>query len=315
MIRYKWVIFPLLCIVFLLTSCISEVDTRDFTQRQIRVVTTVGMIADVVENIGGEHVDVHALMGPGVDPHLYRAKESDVSALIQADVIFYGGLHLEARMAEVFERIEESRLTVAVTRDIPEDLVLKSPNFDAPDPHVWMDASLWMYAAGTIRDTLVEMDPAHADDYRDNAEAYLAELKELDDYAREQIARIPKQQRVMITAHDAFQYFGRAYDIEVFAPQGITTASEAGVEDIRKVIDLAVDRNIPAIFVESSVPPDIIEAIIAGADARGHHLNIGGSLYSDAMGEAGTPDGTYIGMIRHNVDTIVSALLGDTAAE
>jgi manganese/zinc/iron transport system substrate-binding protein len=178
-----------------------------------------------------------------------------------------------------------------------------------------MDVELWMYATGTVRDALIELDPTSSELYRANADAYLVELEKLDRYAQEQINRVPQQQRVLITAHDAFQYFSRAYNIEVFAPQGITTESEAGVEDIRRTIGLAVSRNIPAIFVESSVPPDIVEAIIEGAEARGHTITIGGSLYSDAMGSPGTPEGTYIGMIRHNVDTIVAALLGNQVSK
>jgi manganese/zinc/iron transport system substrate-binding protein len=175
-----------------------------------------------------------------------------------------------------------------------------------------MDVERWSYTVGAVRDSLSSYDPAHSDFYAANAEAYLAQLQALDQYIHDQMARVPAEQRVLITAHDAFQYYGNAYDIEVFAPQGITTSTEAGVEDIRRTIDLIVSRNIPAVFVESSVPPDVVEAIVAGAEARGQTLRIGGSLYSDAMGATGTPDGTYIGMIRHNTDTIVSALLNET---
>lgn len=284
-------------------------DTKDLSQRQIRVVTTIGMITDVVENVGGERVQVTALMGPGVDPHLYKATESDVNTLSSADVIFYNGLNLEARMTDVFEQMSRSRPAIAVGEVIPEDSRLKDPAYEnQPDPHVWMDVKLWMAVVEKTRDELIQLDPDSEDLYRANAEGYLAELRDLEDYAQQQIKRVPPGQRVLVTAHDAFQYFGRGYDFEVFAPQGISTASEAGLDDIRRTIDVVVERDIPAIFVESSVPRDVVEAIVAGARDRGHEVSIGGELFSDAMGEAGTPEGTYVGMIRHNIDTIVSEL-------
>ena len=278
----------------------------------VHATATVGMVADVVRNVGGSCVEVNAMMGPGVDPHLYRASEGDVLRLLNADIIFYSGMHLEARLAELFQEMNTVRTTIAVAESIPDEMRLRDPNFDQPDPHAWMDAELWSYTIGATRDALAAHDPAHADYYAANADAYQEQLEELDAYVHEQIARIPEGQRVLVTAHDAFQYFGHGYGIEVFAPQGITTATEAGVNDIRRTIELLVSRQIPAVFVETSVPPDIVEAIIAGAEAQGHHVAIGGALFSDAMGEDGTPEGTYIGMIRHNVDTIVAALTGET---
>lgn len=277
----------------------------------INAVTTVGMIADVVKNVGGDYVQVTQLMGPGVDPHLYTATESDVDILLNADMIFYNGINLEARMTDVFEQIGSSKPVIAVGDAIPQQRILTEVVYNAPDPHIWMDVELWMMVAEKVRDELIAFDAAHAAAYRENAQAYIAALEELDQYVQDQINRVPSEQRVLVTAHDAFQYFGRAYGIEVFAPQGITTQAEAGVEDIRRTINLVVERQIPAIFVESSVPPDVVEAIVEGARAQGHEVAIGGSLFSDAMGEAGTEEGTYAGMIRHNVDTIVTALLGE----
>lgn len=283
----------------------------------IHPVATTGMVADVVRNVGGDCVEVTQLMGPGVDPHLYRASEGDVLALLNSDIVFYSGLHLEARLAEIFDEMNESgiKTAVPVAERIPEDQRLRDPNYNQLDPHIWMDAELWAYTIDAAHDALVSMDPAHADYYAANAAAYHEQLAELDAYIHEQIDRVPEEQRVLVTAHDAFQYFGKGYGIEVFAPQGITTATEAGVDDIRRTIELLVTRQIPAVFVESSVPPDIVEAIVAGAEAQGQEISIGGSLFSDAMGQDDTPEGTYIGMIRHNVDTIVSALLGETTTE
>lgn len=280
------------------------------SNNRINVVATTGMIADVVQNVGGERVNVTQLMGPGVDPHLYSATESDVTTLTDAQMIFYNGLNLEARLTEIFEQIGQSKPVIAVGAALPADRVVNEVGRDITDPHVWMDVELWSLVAQEIADELAAFDAANASLYQANATAYREQLAELDQYAQDQINRVPTEQRVLVTAHDAFHYFSRAYGIEVFAPQGITTAAEAGVEDIRRIIEIVVQRKIPAIFVETSVPPDVIEAIIAGAEAQGQTVSVGGSLFSDAMGEAGTPEGSYIGMIRHNIDTIVTALLG-----
>lgn len=297
----------LLALALALTGCGGPAaDGESAEGGPLTAVATTGMIADVVANIGGEHVTVVQLMGPGVDPHLYKATESDVNKIAGADIIFYSGLNLEARMAEIFERMASSRPTVAVGEAVPQAQRLLDPSYEnQPDPHIWMDVKLWRLAAESIRDGLIELDPAHADAFRANAESYLAQMDELEGYIQAQIARVPQEKRVLVTAHDAFQYFGQGYGYEVFAPQGISTASEAGVDDIRRTIDLVVERQIPAIFVESSVPRDVVEAIVAGAKDRGHDLAIGGELFSDAMGDPGTVEGTYLGMIRHNVDTIV----------
>lgn len=281
------------------------------------VVATVGMIADVAQNIGGACVRVTAMMGPGVDPHLYTATLQDVETLFDADIIFYGGLNLEARLIDVFEQIREGLKTpvIAVSESIPPERVLREVGVDAPDPHIWMDVQLWMLAAEAIRDGLIDLLPEGETYFTANTDAYLAQMAELDAYVREQIARIPPERRVLVTAHDAFQYFSHAYGIEVHAPQGITTQAEVGVQDIRETIELLVERRIPAIFIESSVSPDVVEAIQAGAQARGWNVVIGGSLYSDAMGAAGTPEGTYLGMIRANTETIVAGLLGGVSEE
>ncbi len=292
-------------------------DAEGCAAPELHAAVTVGMIADVVQQIGGSCVTVTAMMGPGVDPHLYSATLQDVELLFDADILFYGGLNLEARLTDVFEQVREGLGTpvVAVSEAIDLASRQQEPGTSAPDPHVWMDVTLWMQAAGAVRDGLVAALPDHASYLEANAGRYLAEMAALDAYVHEQIASIPARQRVLVTAHDAFQYFGRAYGIEVFAPQGISTATEAGVQDIRRVIDLLVERQIPAIFVETSVSSDVVEAIQAGARSRGQNVIIGGSLYSDAMGAADTVEGTYLGMIRANVDTIARALRGETTEE
>jgi len=280
---------------------------------QLNVVTTTGMIADIAKNVGGDHVQVTSLMGPGIDPHLYKASAGDVNRLFEADIIFYNGLHLEASMGKVLERFNESgATTVAVAEAIDPEKLQAPPEFEGfYDPHVWFNVAFWMDAATAVQDALIAIDPAHADDYAANAQAYLAELSELDAYVAEQAARVPKEQRVLITAHDAFNYFGKAYGFEVRGLQGISTASEAGTADVQDLARFITERRIPAIFVESSVPPRTVEAVQAAVRAQGFDVQIGGELFSDAMGSPGTPEGTYDGMVRHNIDTIVGALLGE----
>ena len=277
---------------------------------RLSVVATIGMIADVARNVGGEHVRVVGLMGPGVDPHLYKASEGDVRRLFRADVIFYGGLHLEARMGDVLEEMGARTRVRAVTDAVPRDALLAPPEFaGAYDPHVWFDVGLWSRTVELIAETLAEVDSAHAAEYRANARRYRARLAELDRYVRAQAARVPPERRVLITAHDAFNYFGRAYGFQVRGLQGISTAAEAGTADVQALAEFIARRRIPAVFVESSIPRRTIEAVQEAVRARGYEVRIGGSLYSDAMGSPGTPEGTYVGMVRHNIDTIVGALL------
>jgi manganese/zinc/iron transport system substrate-binding protein len=291
------------------TSKLSD----DLSSRQIRIVTTIGMINDVAQIVGGQRVRTTGLMGPGVDPHLYKASEGDVRRLSEADLIFYNGLHLEAQMGEVLEQMDGRGIkTQAVTDYIDHQALQRPPEFEGQyDPHVWFDVTMWMQAVETVRDTLIEVDPASADLYRTNADAYLKELEALHAYVQEQAMRVPEEKRVLITAHDAFNYFGRAYGFEVRGLQGISTESEAGTGDVQDLTDFIVERRIPAVFVESSVPVRNIEAVQEAVRAKGFEVSIGGELFSDAMGDAGTAEGTYIGMVRHNTDTIVEALLNE----
>ena len=310
----KFVIRSSLLVVVLmaLAACgrpIASTQPDDLAQRPINAVTTIGMIGDIVKNVGGERVKVTGLMGPGVDPHLYKASEGDVIRLGEADVVFYNGLHLEAAMSRVFERMGDRIKTVAVTDDIDRDGLLTPDAFEGNyDPHVWFDVTMWMSATERVRDALIEMDPTSAETYRTNAADYLNQLAELDDYVKTQAASLPVDQRVIITAHDAFNYFSRAYGFEVRGLQGISTASEAGTADVQGLANFIVERKIPAIFIESSVPVRNVEAVQEAVRAQGWDVQIGGELFSDAMGTPGTPEGTYIGMVKHNIDTIVNAL-------
>jgi manganese/zinc/iron transport system substrate-binding protein len=295
----------------MLGACAPEANSNP--TGKLNVVTTIGMIWDIARIVGGEHVEVIALMGPGVDPHLYKASEGDVAALQNADVIFYNGLHLEAQMGGVLERMNDIGVqTVAVTDKIDRTLLNAPPEFEGNyDPHVWFDVTLWMKAVEQVEETLTEVDPAHKSDYEANAEAYLKELDSLHHYVLDEANQVPAEQRILITAHDAFNYFGRAYGFEVRGLQGISTEAQAGTADVQALADFIVEKQIPAIFVESSVPQRTIEAVQAAVHAQGFNVAIGGQLYSDAMGSEGTPEGTYIGMVKYNIDTIVSALKGD----
>lgn len=297
-------------LALVLSACAANGEEGAADGGKLKVTTTIGMITDVVKEVGGEHVEVTGLMGEGTDPHLFKATQGDIRRLEDADLIFYNGLHLEAQLGEVLEKMSEDRPVIAVSKDVDRSMLhAGDPALDEEyDPHIWFDVSLWMQAVETVTAALAEQDPDHAEAYRSNADAYLAEMEELHQYARDQIALIPEQQRVLITAHDAFGYFGSAYGIRVMGLQGMSTASEAGVKDVTQLRDFIIENNIKAIFVESSVSEENIKAVIEGAKSKGHEVKIGGTLYSDAMGPADTPEGTYLGMVRHNVDTIVTAL-------
>jgi manganese/zinc/iron transport system substrate-binding protein len=285
----------------------------DLGGRALEIVTTTGMIADIVREVGGDRVRVTALMGPGVDPHLFKASEGDVGALAAADIIFYNGLHLEAKMGDVFAGMRARVPAVAVAEAVDPAMLLRPPEFaGAFDPHVWMDVTLWKHAVERVAASLAGLDTLHAEGYRGRARAYLAVLDSLDGYVHEQLARLPADRRVLVTAHDAFNYFGRAYDVDVRGLQGLSTATEAGTADVRNLAAFIAERRLPAIFVESSISSRTIEAVQAAARALGHDVRIGGSLYSDALGSPGSDAESYVGMIRHNVDTIVAALLEDT---
>lgn len=279
-----------------------------------KVITTTGMVADLVRAVGGEHFEVRSLLGEGTDPHEYTPTRSDVLALQEADMIFYNGLMLEGKMTDILVRMaRQGQPVFAVTEFVleREDYVLMDEDDDDYfDPHVWMDVQGWIMALDVVREALTEFLPEEEATFQQNAGAFRAELEELDNFAREAIASIPEERRVLVTAHDAFQYMSRAYGIEVRGIQGISTETEAGVRDIEDVVRFVVDREIPAIFVETSVSDRNVRAVIEGARARGHEVVIGGELFSDAMGPEGTYEGTYIGMIDHNVTTIVRALGG-----
>jgi manganese/zinc/iron transport system substrate-binding protein len=305
----------ILFLSLLISACSTASGATELPigERPINVVATTGMIADIVKNVGGERVNVQAMMGPGVDPHLYKASEGDVRSLQEADIIFYNGLHLEAQMGEVLERLNDFGVTtVAVADEIDPSLLRSPPEFAGNyDPHVWFDVTLWMQAVNRVKEALVELDPASAAVYDVNTADYLRELEDLHQYVLDQAGMIPAEQRILITAHDAFNYFGRAYGFEVRGLQGISTEAQAGTADVQALADFIVENQTRAVFVESSVPQRNVEAVQAAVQAQGFDVQIGGSLFSDAMGTEGTPEGTYIGMVRHNIDTIVAALAGE----
>ncbi|WFB37707.1 zinc ABC transporter substrate-binding protein [Kiritimatiellota bacterium B12222] len=285
-------------------------------EAQLNVAATVGMIGDVVKNVAGDRANVVTIMGTDVDPHLYRPTRNDVMKLQQADIIFYNGMMLEGKMGDVLVRMSRrGKAVYPVTEDLQEvsDYVLNTEE-DHLDPHVWMDVQGWMAAVNVVEAGLCEQDPEHADEFKANAQAYREQLAVLDAYAEASLATVPQKQRVLVTAHDAFSYMGRAYGLQVKGIQGISTESEAGVKDIENLITFLVANDIPAVFVETSVADKNIRALVEGAQAQNHPVIIGGSLFSDAMGKPGTYEGTYIGMIDHNV-TVITRALGGVAPE
>lgn len=308
----------LLIFILLLSGCYKEpgdggAEETFAGKYPVKVVVTVGMVADVVRNVGGEHVQVEQLMGAGVDPHLYKANRDDIAAIMNGDIIFYSGLKLEGKMADTLEEIGRSRPVFAVTELIDQTYLLEPENAAGHfDPHVWMDVSAWATCVDAVSTALSKFDPDHATDYQSNGDAYKKQLNRLHEYGKTSIATIPDGSRILITSHDAFNYFGRAYGLEVRGVQGISTESEAGLQQVNELVDLIVAKNVKAVFVESSVPRKNIEAIMEGANSRGHSVVVGGELFSDAMGEAGTYEGTYIGMLDHNI-TLVTIGLGGNA--
>jgi manganese/zinc/iron transport system substrate-binding protein len=278
----------------------------------LEIVATTGMVADIARHVVGEYGTVDALMGEGIDPHLYKPTASDARKIMHADMIFYSGLLLEGRMTDTFLKVARmGKVVFPVTELIEETYLLEPPEFKGHwDPHVWMDVSAWAHAVDAIAKALCEQDPAHCEIYTANAKKYNEQLTRLHQYALDSIATIPKEQRILITAHDAFNYFGRAYGIEVVGIQGLSTESEAGIEDVNRLVRLLVDRGITAVFVESSVSDRNVNALIEGAASKGHKVVIGGRLFSDAMGRGGTYKGTYIGMLDHNITTITRGLGG-----
>jgi manganese/zinc/iron transport system substrate-binding protein len=285
-------------------------NSGDIATRPVNVVATTSIVADLVRQVGGERVEVTGLMGPGVDPHLYRASEGDVTRMSDADIVFYNGLHLEGRMAELFEQMGERGIaTAAVAAGIDESRLLAPPEFQgAHDPHIWMDVMMWRDAAVQAGAALAEIDPTHAETYLTGASGYADRLTQLEARIRERIETLPPARRVLVTAHDAFNYFGRAYGFEVRGLQGISTVAEAGTADVQELARFVAERRVPALFVETSVSPRSIEAVQAAVRSRGFEVAVGGNLFSDALGGDGSGAETYESMILHNVETIVGAL-------
>lgn len=301
---------PLTLLPLIILSCIP--NKKSDANGKISVVATTGMIANAAEVIGGDRINVVGLMGPGVDPHLYKATAGDVNRLQSADLIIFNGLHLESRMSEVLKQIADQRPVVAVAESLPESELISDSGFGGShDPHLWFDVSKWRVVVDSIAAAIIKVDPDNKETYLGNLEAYQSELEILDNKIRMMLSTVNAEQRVLITAHDAFGYFGEAYGFEVRGLQGISTVSEAGARDFQELADFIADKRIGAIFIESSVPRRSIEALQAAVQSRGFDVRIGGELFSDAMGEEGSFEGTYIGMVTHNVETISRALKGN----
>jgi len=296
-----------LCFGFL--SCQTQSSSENQEKESVKIVCTTGMLADAVHNIVGEEAQVIGLMGPGVDPHLYKATQGDLKELSNADIIIYNGLHLEGKMGEIFEKLENRKRIIVAADGIKKSELIQSADFQgAFDPHLWFDVALWAEVVEHLGVQISTVQGFNKDAILKNTLSYSNKLKELDLWVSEEIAKIDSSKRVMITAHDAFGYFGRAYNIEVRGLQGISTLSEYGLKDVSDLVSYITDKKIQAVFVESSVSDRSLKAVVEGCEKRGHTIDIGGTLYSDAMGQEGTAEGEYIGMVNYNVNTIVKAL-------
>lgn len=299
----------LVSVTLFLLSCSANKSGSSNSNGKLKVVATTNIVGDAVNSIAGDRVELVSLMGSGVDPHLYKATKGDINHLYTADIIFYNGLHLEAKMSDILKKMSADKIVIPLARAIPDSSIrFVDSSSHTPDPHIWFDVSLWSQAIGEITKTLSKADTAYQETYELRTAALLDSMKELHQWVGEQLATVEKAQRVLVTAHDAFGYFGRAYDVDVRGLQGISTVTEAGLYDITHMIDTMIARKIKAIFVESSVSRKSIDAVVEGCRARGHDIIVGGQLFSDAMGTKGTPEGSYIGMVRYNVRTIVNAL-------
>ena len=289
--------------------CVGCKDANNGKDGQLNIVTTTTMITDLVENIGQDSVRVQGLMGSGVDPHLYKASEGDVSKLTGADVVFYSGLHLEGKLVDVFEKMGRNSNTIALAETLDKNGLIGSEYFASNyDPHIWFNIEYWKQITTYLTEELSKLDPDNASFYEINKAEYLKKLDVLEAEVRHTIGTLPEEKRVLVTAHDAFNYFGKEYGFEVVGLQGLSTATEAGVQDVQKLSQLIIDKKVKSIFVETSVPKRTIEALQQAVKSKGYDVQIGGTLFSDALGNAGTDEGTYIGMFRYNVNTVVGAL-------
>ncbi len=301
-------IFTAIAVAAALAAAVSSASAAD----RVTVVATTSMIADAARQVGGDRVEVRALMGPGVDPHAYRQTRSDIAGMLRADLVLWHGLYLEAQMEDFLLELGERKTVVAVGEGVPADQLRSHADYQGRyDPHVWMNPEIWRHVVTEVQDALSEAEPESADLFAANAARHLEEVDALAAYARAALETVPDGQRVLLTAHDAFSYFGDAYGFEVLGIQGISTESEAGLRRIEELVDLIVEREISAVFVESSVSDRNMRALIEGTAAQGREVTIGGELFSDAMGQDGTYEGTYIGMIDHNVTVITEALGGE----
>lgn len=298
----------LLILLVLVTLLSCNTDKKE--NGKLNIVTTTSMITDLVRNIGGDSININGLMGSGVDPHLYKASEGDVTKLVNADVIFYNGLHLEGKLVEVFEKMgSKTKTPIALGEEIDKTTLIGSDYFASNyDPHVWFNIEYFKQFAQKITAVLIEKDSKNSKYYKANEDEYIAKLNTLQKTITSKIETLPKDKRILVTAHDAFNYFGKNYGFEVVGLQGLSTATEAGVKDVQNLANFIIEKQLKAIFVESSVPKRTIEALQKAVNSKGHDVQIGGTLYSDALGSAGTVEGTYIGMFEYNVNTIVDAL-------
>lgn len=296
----------LISVLLYCSSCQNkEVAHRD----KPLIVVTTSLLSDAIKNIVKDSAEVQSLMGAGVDPHLYKASLGDLEKLTQGDYIFYQGLHLEGKLAEVLDKLSRTKKVMALADHLPKSMIRTvDKNGKVPDPHIWFNVMIWKEIVISANEKLSVQMPDAAAYFKSNTEAYIKRLDSLDQYIRKEVNMIPDSKRVLITSHDAFNYFGEAYHVEVKGLQGISTLSEFGLKDVSSLVKMIIDRDIKAVFVETSVSSKSLNAVVAGVREKGKEVKIGGTLYTDALGELGTDEGTYIGMMKYNVNTIVKGL-------
>lgn len=307
-LKMRYTVFTFLAALLLLVSCNSNKTVKE-NQKPV-IVATTSMLTDALINLVGDSAEIIGLMGPGVDPHLYQASPGDLKKMQSADVIVYNGLFLEGKLGSILENLSKKKEVINFSDGVPKELFIEvsEPEYENEiyDPHIWFSIDIWKKGTNVLANKLATLYPELKPYIAKNAQKFDLQLGALKMGIQAEINQIPEEKRILITSHDAFQYFGRMLGIQVEALQGLSTATEFGLQDRKRVVDLIIDKDINAIFIESSVSEKPIEAIIEDCKNRGKEVKNGGSLFSDAMGEQGTVAGTYLGMIHHNVSTIVN---------
>jgi len=293
-------------LLVLLLGCKIDPDRH---KKELEIVCSTSIIRDCIQEIVGDSIRVKSLMGPGIDPHSYNPRPSDISLLNNATVVIYNGLHLEGKMAQLFEELGKRKTVLSVSSGIARnELIVTDPKTGTTDPHIWFDTKIWLDGMSRIVEYLSRAYPKYRKQFEANFKTFRVKVEMEQKELKQELTVIPEERRVLITSHDAFHYFSRCFDVKVRALQGISTTQEPGVQDVVNLVNYIVEHQVKALFVEHSVSPKAIRTVIESCQRKGHHVRVGGTLYSDALGDADSPGKTYLMMLSHNVNTLIKGL-------